>query len=107
MDTQPLHLELETLHYILNHVFLPPEAPQKDDNAQPNLGDIALCRLACDEAVRFPPYLLGRQQKQWGIVTKMLQNLLDTTQAFETAEVTAKIMDLKDAGQIPRVAGKS
>lgn len=98
---------LETLHYILNHVFLPPKLPQEDDNVQPNLGDIILCQLAYDAAVQFPQYLLGNQHKQWAVVTKMLKNLLDTTQAFEKEEIALKIENLGDTGQVSWIPGKS
>lgn len=90
----------KNFQYIFNHVFMPPKLPQSgDDDARPNEGDIALCELAYDAALKFSPYLSTQQQKSWAPVIKMLHSLIITTQIFSKEYLVGRILELKDNGQ--------
>lgn len=98
MGTQPT--SPEELNYLMNHIFLPPKLPQRDDSgAQPNLGDIAICQLAYAAAVQFQHYLSRRQQTKWANVTRMLKNLYVTTTVFRKEDYVREILDLRDQGR--------
>ncbi|KAF8962069.1 hypothetical protein BDZ97DRAFT_1759482 [Flammula alnicola] len=90
---------LEDLIYVLNHVFLPPKLPQKDDNDTDH--DVALCRFAYNASLEFAGFLSQCQQGQWSIVSRMLNNLLKTTRSLEKDVLATNILGLGD-GEAPR-----
>ena len=79
--------ELNTLLYILNHVFLPPKLPQKDDSGSNN--DTSLCRFVCEAARKFTPQI---QQNQ------MLGMLFCNTKVRNKDMIVKDILGLKDGG---------
>ena len=85
----------EELDYIINHVFVPPKLPQECDDDR----DVALCRMAYEAAVQFPEYLAECHRPQWGVVTRMLENLLGTTRLFSEVEQASKIVNLQVGGR--------
>ena len=92
----PAFLE-DILRYVLNHVFLPPKLPQKDDyNAD---HDAALCRFAYDASLEFATFLSQSQQGQWSIVIQMIKNLLESTRSLDKDVVATNISHLEIGGQ--------
>ncbi|KAF9474197.1 hypothetical protein BDN70DRAFT_334295 [Pholiota conissans] len=92
---------IEDLHYILNHVFLPPKLPQSNDNEMLNkTGDLALCKLAYKAAASFPEHLPIQQRAQWATVIKMLKSLVDMVDAdggfTAQGELVEKILSLEE-----------
>ncbi|KAF9470842.1 hypothetical protein BDN70DRAFT_642841, partial [Pholiota conissans] len=89
------------LHYILNHVFLPPKLPQSNDNeTRNNTGDVALCKLAYEAAASFLEHLPIQQRTQWATVIKMLKSLVDLVEVdgvfAAQGELVEKILSLEE-----------
>lgn len=69
------------LSYIINHVFLPPKLPQKDDSEYDK--DFALGKQ-CEAALTIFRNLLPAQQHwKWAACTKMIRNLLVLRDPYE------------------------
>jgi hypothetical protein len=94
-NTNPEPPSLEDLRYVLNHVFLPPKLPQEDDHNVDH--DVVLCRLAYKASLEFGTRL--SPQRKWSTVTKMLENLLESTQLLNNDVLFANILRLRDGGQ--------
>jgi hypothetical protein len=98
-NTNPEPPSLEDLLYVLNHVFLPPKLPQKDDNDTDTDRDVVLCHLVSSASREFATFLPQPQQKKWSIVTEMLKNLLESTGLLDIDVLVTKIAHLEDGGQ--------
>ena len=98
-NTNPEPPSLEDILYVVNHVFLPPKLPQKDDKDTNTDRDIVLCRLVSSASREFATFLPQPQQKRWSIVTEMLKNLLDSTGPLDKDVLVTKISHLGDGGQ--------
>ena len=85
--------ELNTLLYILNHVFLPPKLPREDDSGPNN--DTSLCRFVCEAARKFTPQI---QQNRWSVVRQMLEMLFCNTKVRNKDMIVKDILGLKDGG---------
>jgi hypothetical protein len=78
------NINLHKLQYIVNHIFLPPELPQKDDHNPEN--DRALCRELCQSACNFYGLLPSDGRTRWDPIIEMLQCLCD----FHELDVLSK-----------------
>ena len=66
--------ETSNLQYLINHVFLPPKLPQKDDSSFEN--DISLLN-ACEEAIdRFIDHLQDSKRERLLVCQKIVQSML-------------------------------
>ena len=91
------------LPYIVNHVFLPPELPQKDDQSDHYANDHDLASLAsrcalkfCEDASRSDEELSLR----WGPILTMLQRFADLNDAepFTTDDLHDRLTALRTGG---------
>ncbi|THU85243.1 hypothetical protein K435DRAFT_764380 [Dendrothele bispora CBS 962.96] len=62
-----------TLEYIVNHVFLPPKLPQKDDYTMPN--EEYLCEIVHQSAMKFRSQYVAQDNVGWNAIINMLDNL--------------------------------
>ncbi|KAK7040132.1 hypothetical protein VNI00_009938 [Paramarasmius palmivorus] len=87
--------DLEQLHYIVNHVFLPPKLPQECDESAENYS--ALCRTIFECARKYRRFIAEDEQPLWDTVVKMLEGLctLETAEGFSQEEVQNQMLDLK------------
>ena len=88
----------DILRYTLNHVFLPPKLPQKDDY-DADL-DAALCRFAYDAALEFAAFLSESQQGRWSTVSRMLKNMRHAAGVLDNDVLVTNILDLEIEGQL-------
>ena len=87
----------DILRYVLNHVFLPPKLPQKDDYDAEL--DAALCRFVYDAALEFAAFLPQSQQGRWSTVSLLLKNLLESAGDLDKDMLEINILHLKIGGQ--------
>ena len=62
------------LPYIINHVFLPPKLPQKDDSSPSR--DAALAETLLEGLKAFHDLLPTQQQPQWSPLIRMIYQVL-------------------------------
>ena len=62
------------LPYIINHVFLPPKLPQKDDSSPSR--DAALAEALLEGLEAFHDLLPGPEQPQWSPLIRMIRQVL-------------------------------
>jgi hypothetical protein len=96
--------EPSPLRYIVNHVFLPPNLPQKDDQPESyyaNDHDLALLTLRCaskfcEQAARSDEELSVR----WKPILAMLKNFahLNDAEPFTTDDLRDRLTSLSDGG---------
>ena len=96
-NSEPTLLDDTVLRYLLNHVFLPPKLPQKDDYDAEH--DDALCRFIYDASFEFSAFLSPSQQMQWQIIVQMLTNLLKSTRVLDKDVLVTNISHLEIGGQ--------
>ena len=93
-----------SLRCIVNHVFLPPELPQKDDQPEPqyvNDRDLALLTLQC--ASKFceeASHSGGKLSVRWDPILAMLQSFADLNNAkpFTADDLQDRLIALSDGG---------
>ncbi|KAJ7636917.1 hypothetical protein FB45DRAFT_451702 [Roridomyces roridus] len=69
-----MDITTEQLHYLINHIFLPPELPQEDD-ASPDANHILHARIL-EAGASFSGTLVSAEKRQeWTTVMKMLERL--------------------------------
>lgn len=68
------------LEYLINHVFLPPKRPQKDDSRFE--ADVHLIEELLAALKEFQAHLLEQQRAEWGPCIKMLSNMLELRDHF-------------------------
>jgi len=90
---------LEDILYVLNHVFLPPKLPQKNDDDTVTDRDQVLCRLAYNASRDFFTFLPQSQQAQWSTVSRMLKNFLKGARVLDKDVLVTDISHLRDGGQ--------
>ena len=96
MDDRPP--SSEDLLYMLNHVFLPPKLPQKDDNDDSGVDrDVTLCHFAYKASHEFATYLSQSQQENWSIVSQMLKKL-KTSRVLDEDVLAHNILCLGEGG---------
>lgn len=98
-NTNPEPLSEEDISYLLNHVFLPPKLPQRDDNDKDTDRNVALCRLVSDASREFSKFLPQSQQRQWSTVSRMVRNLLEATRVLDKDVLVTNISTLVYGGQ--------
>lgn len=87
------------LHYVLNHVFLPPKLPQNDDNADPdNDRDVDLCGLLLEASLAFSEHIQLSQKEHWGRIIEMLFGLFDSVQLFDKSAIMKQALALEEGG---------
>jgi hypothetical protein len=72
-------MSLSNLQYAVNHVFLPPELPQHDDQTVAH--DKFLCDHVCGSIVAYQAGLPAQESSQWDSILTMVENL-GRTQEF-------------------------
>jgi hypothetical protein len=90
------------LMYIFNHVFLPPELPQKDDNDFSNgLRLIEELQLAL---ISFQGYLPDHQRPHWSPCVRMVSQMLEIRGQFGSLSTQALencLNSMLDGGKFP------
>ena len=91
------------LRYIVNHVFLPPELPQKDDQPDwyANDHDLAILTLQCASKFCDEAALSGEKlSARWNPILAMLQNFADLNDAepFTADDLQDRLIALSDGG---------
>jgi hypothetical protein len=67
--------EAQALRYIINHIFLPPKLPQKDNSGTDK--DIALI-VEFEAALKlFQAYVPSQEQRRWAACIRMLKGMLE------------------------------
>jgi hypothetical protein len=88
----------EQLHYIVNHVFLPPKLPQECDESPENYS--ALCRTIFECASKYRRFIAEDVQPLWDKVLKMLDSLCTLErEGFSREEVENRILRLDCDGR--------
>ena len=72
-NREPTELEVETLEYLITHVFCPLKLPDGDDHSLDN--DCALSSVTHSAACDFSEHTSVSASAQWQYIVKMLQNL--------------------------------
>lgn len=87
------------LLYILNHVFLPPKLPQKDegDDAR-HVHDIALISLVHEAAGDFLTTVSAEYSQRWSSIITMLERLKDYTEALNQDEIAPDMTSMVEGG---------
>lgn len=86
------------LLYILNHVFLPPKLPQKDEGDDARcVHDIALASLAHEAAVDFTS-VPAEHRNRWSTIIKMLRRLKQYTEALNQNDIVADMTSMNEGG---------
>ena len=91
------------LRYIVNHVFLPLELPQKDDQPDCYANDHNLAVLTLQSASKFCEEALLSGEKlsaRWNPILTMLQNFADLNDAepFTADDLQDRLITLSDGG---------
>ncbi|KAJ7636920.1 hypothetical protein FB45DRAFT_1056179 [Roridomyces roridus] len=69
-----MNISTNQLHYLINHIFLPPELPQKDDASLE--ANSTLCACILEAGASFSNTLASTEERQgWATVMKMLERL--------------------------------
>ncbi|KAJ7575497.1 hypothetical protein C8J56DRAFT_974753, partial [Mycena floridula] len=89
--------QTDSLHYIVDHIFLPPKLPQGDDSSRDN--DVALVQLVLEAAYAYQreDFLNDKDRLAWPPIIDMLKHFLDTqsTEVFDTKEIQSSIDGMK------------
>jgi len=65
----------QSLHYIINHVFLPPKLPGKDDS---DVKHESVLIEECEAVLRsFQAYISPNGHWRWAVCTRMLSKMLE------------------------------
>jgi hypothetical protein len=86
------------LRYILDHVFMPPLLPQKDDHTEEN--DVALVESVIDAATDYRSRLHSSQQQRWDPILKMLRAFRGTLNSpvFSVDDVQFSLKEMRPGG---------
>jgi len=89
----------QSLHYIINHVFLPPKLPQEDDS---DVKEESALIEQCEEALRsFQALISPNEHERWAVCTKMLSKMLamrDVSGDMTSGKVEASLESMTDRG---------
>jgi hypothetical protein len=88
------------LKYIINHVFLPPELPQKDDSDF--LHGVGLIEELESALSSFQSYLPHHQRSRWSSCIKMVREMLETRDGFgkiSTKALEKSLKSMLDGGE--------
>lgn len=90
----------DDLKAILEHVFLPPQLPQKDAGDPANhRHDILLCRLVHAAAEKYTSLLPLEQRAFWTSICRMYQRMQDFTSARDKKHIVANILSMQTGGE--------
>jgi hypothetical protein len=85
------------LHYVVDHVFLPPKLPQEDDSSDSN--DATLCDMVHKAAEAFCNVLPAHKQGRWTPILKMLDNIHTLHQSsFRDDQIISAMQDMRPGG---------
>ena len=87
---------MKDLHYLLNHVFLPPKLPQQNDSDQEQ--DIVLCQQIYSATREFTGFLSQHQRQKWSVLRRMLKMLVQTSCSSDNDLLIRNILQLGDGG---------
>ncbi|KAJ7194004.1 hypothetical protein GGX14DRAFT_586998 [Mycena pura] len=91
------------LNYLIDHLFLPIQLPQKEDNSPQ--ADSALCTRVIREAISFRGTLVSPDERQrWNVVIRMLHHLERTQQSLDGLSELIGNMCIRDSIVIPIAA---
>ncbi|KAJ7574865.1 hypothetical protein C8J56DRAFT_977723 [Mycena floridula] len=89
--------QTDSLHYIVDHIFLPPKLPQGDDSSRDN--NVALVQLVLEAAHAYQreDFLNDKDRLAWPPIIDMLKHFLDTqsTEVFDAKEIQSSIDGMK------------
>ena len=85
---------------MLNHIFLPPKLPQKDDSDLDR--DIFLCQSIYTASLEFSKILPESQRQQWSIIIDMLR-IFGNAGIPDKNQLTEKILGMKNGGEYTEV----
>jgi hypothetical protein len=90
------------LHYIIDHVFLPPKLPQKDTCSV--VKDHALAKVTYDLANEFLAFLSAHDSATWNPIVKMLDAVRVFYQSTNLQEdqIAISINDMRDGGEFAK-----
>jgi hypothetical protein len=91
------------LRYIVNHIFLPPQLPQKDDQPESYAYDHDLALLTYQCAARFCEEAAHSDEGlsvRWNPILAMLKNIADLNDAepFTADDLRDRLTSLSDGG---------
>lgn len=89
-----------SLFYIIQHIFLPPRLPQKDDYSFEN--DIALLECLLDSLDDFKKSIPQDSQGRWKACTTLVQSLLDAREAsgaLDAAKIQDSLLNMTTGGR--------
>jgi hypothetical protein len=85
------------LHYVVDHVFLPPKLPQKDDSSDSN--DATLCDMVYQVAKAYRNVLPARTQRRWTPILEMLYNIHTLHQSsLSDDRIISAMQDMRPGG---------
>ena len=91
-------MDIDTLKYLINHIFLPLRLPQSEDQDIDN--DLAICDrvMACGR--NFQQLLPARRTSAWDLILMMIKRLRDllSTGALNENKLVDRMKDLKPGG---------
>lgn len=101
-DTEPnprSQQHIRELRYLINHVFLPPELPQKYDEDSAEL-QLSLAQFAYKSAVLYVQCLPLQEQPRWNPILRMLENIAITSDPAALSKTLLEkcIKDTQDGG---------
>jgi hypothetical protein len=93
--------KMHQLLYTINHIFLPPQLPQKDDHDPDN--DRALCAVLLQSAKIYRASLPVHQEIRWNPMVKMLQSLFKfhDSDALSKDPVKIAMRGMQPGGMLP------
>lgn len=99
--TKTVAIEVDSLAFIINHVFLPPKLPQRSEiDAGEHLHNSTLLRLCVRAAEGYQQLAPWEVQEAWEHAVKMLMNfsLLDNSNALDAGAFKKVVLDMKLGG---------
>ena len=101
-DTEPIprsQQHIRKLRYLIDHVFLPPELPQKYDEDSAKL-QLSLAQFVYDSAVLYVQCLPLQERPRWNPILRMLENVVITSDpaAFSKTLLERCMKDMQDGG---------
>ena len=92
-----------SLKYVVTHVFLPVQLPNKDDYTHTPDNDHSLVRAVCAAAHAYRTHVCGiSEQAQWHSITRMLENLRASVQSehMDNDHVISQLREMQTGGTL-------
>jgi hypothetical protein len=99
------------LNYVVTHVFLPVQLPDKSDYTLENAH--SLTRAVCAAAHTYGTYICGTsEQAQWDRITKMLDHLQASVQSelMHNDQIISQLQGMQTGGTFagsPQISGRA